>query len=51
VRIFDNQGRMLYKKIALGGNRIEIDSRLKAGIYIVNVRTEGSNFIRKLIVR
>jgi xyloglucan-specific exo-beta-1,4-glucanase len=51
VRIFDNQGRMLYKKNAAGGNRIEIDSRLKAGIYMVRINSKGSSFTKKLIVK
>jgi xyloglucan-specific exo-beta-1,4-glucanase len=51
VRIFDNQGRMLYKKIANGGNRIIIDSRLKTGIYMVRINSKGSSFTKKLIVK
>jgi xyloglucan-specific exo-beta-1,4-glucanase len=51
VRIYDNQGRMLYKKIAQGGNRIEINARLKAGLYIVRINSKGSSLTRKLIVK
>lgn len=51
VRIYDNLGRMVYEKIAKGNNRIEIDARLKAGIYHVKVNSKGSGFTRKLIVQ
>jgi hypothetical protein len=51
VRIFDNQGRMLYKKIAAGGNRITINSRLKAGLYHVRINSKGVSFTKKLIVK
>jgi hypothetical protein len=50
VRIYDNQGRMLYEKITKGGNKIEIDARLKAGFYIVRINSNGSVFTKKLIV-
>ena len=49
VNIFDYQGRMLYEKIT-DGAKLEIESGLKAGIYLVKVRTERSNFTQKLIV-
>jgi hypothetical protein len=51
VRIYDNQGRMLYKKTAQGGNRIEIDARLTTGLYMVRVNSNGFSFTRKLIVK
>ncbi len=51
VSIYDNQGRMLYKKIASGGNRIDIDSRLKTGIYHVRINSKAFNFTKKLIVK
>jgi hypothetical protein len=51
VRIYDNEGRMLYKKIAKDGNKIAIDSRLKAGIYMVKINSKGSSFTKKLIVK
>jgi hypothetical protein len=51
VRIYDNLGRMLYEKVAKGGNRIEIDSRLQAGLYYVSINSNGSGFTRKLIVQ
>jgi hypothetical protein len=50
VRIYDNLGRMVYEKIAHGNNRIEIDSRLKAGLYIVRINSKAVSFIRKVIV-
>jgi hypothetical protein len=51
VKIYDNLGRMLYEKVAKGGNRIAIDSRLKAGIYHVSINSKGLSFTRKLIVK
>jgi xyloglucan-specific exo-beta-1,4-glucanase len=51
VSIYDNQGRKLYEKIAPGGNRIEINSRLKSGIYMVRINSKGSGFTKKLIVK
>lgn len=50
VRIYDNQGSMLYEKKTKGGNKIEIDSRLNAGFYIVTIDSGGSSFTKKLIV-
>ncbi|SEN42518.1 Por secretion system C-terminal sorting domain-containing protein [Chitinophaga rupis] len=50
VRIYDNQGRMLYERKTQGGNKIEIDSRLNAGFYIVTIDSNGSSFTKKLIV-
>ncbi len=50
VRIYDNLGRMVYEKIAQGDNKIEIDSRLKAGIYIVRVNSKALSFTKRLIV-
>jgi hypothetical protein len=51
VKIYDNQGRMVYEKIALGGNRIEINSRLKAGLYHVTINSKSGSFTKKLIVK
>jgi hypothetical protein len=50
VRVYDNQGRMLYEKKTQGSNKIEIDSRLNAGLYVVTVDSEGASFTKKLIV-
>ncbi|WP_143774098.1 T9SS type A sorting domain-containing protein [Niastella vici] len=50
ISIYDNQGRMVYKKNALGGNRIQINSRLKAGLYLVKINSKAGSFTRKLIV-
>lgn len=50
VRVYDNQGRMLYEKKTQGSNKIEIDSRLNAGFYVVTVDSEGTSFTKKLIV-
>jgi hypothetical protein len=51
VRVYDSQGRMLYQKLSLGNNRIEIDARLKAGFYIVRINLKESTVVKKLIVQ
>jgi len=50
VRIHDNLGRMVYEKIARGDNKIEVDSQLKAGFYIVRINSKAFSFTKKLIV-
>ena len=50
VKIYDNLGRMLYQKTVQDNNKIEIDSRLKAGFYIVRLQSKKYSFTRKLIV-
>jgi xyloglucan-specific exo-beta-1,4-glucanase len=51
VRIYDNLGRMVYEKIAPGGNRIEINAPLKAGLYHVRINSKACIFTKKLIVK
>jgi hypothetical protein len=51
VQIYDNLGRMLYEKVAKGNNRIEIDARLKTGLYHVRINSNGCSFAKKLIVK
>ena len=51
VRLYDNLGRMVYEKIALGGNRIEIDAQLKTGLYHVRINSKSGTFTKKLIVK
>jgi hypothetical protein len=50
ARIYDNQGRMLYEKTVQGESKIEIDSQLKAGLYVVRVNSHAFSFTRKLII-
>jgi len=50
VKIYDNLGRMVYEKIAQGDNKIEIDSQLKAGFYIVTVNSKAFSFTKRLII-
>jgi hypothetical protein len=50
VRIYDNLGRMIYEKNSQGNNKIEVDSRLNAGVYIVRVNSKAFSFSKKLIV-
>jgi xyloglucan-specific exo-beta-1,4-glucanase len=51
VRIYDNLGRMVYEKMAQGGNRIEIESRLRAGLYNVRIHSKAFSVTKKLIVK
>jgi xyloglucan-specific exo-beta-1,4-glucanase len=51
VRIYDNQGKMLYEKVTKGNNRIAIDARLKAGFYHVRINSNAFSFTKKLIVK
>ncbi|MDD4969382.1 MAG: T9SS type A sorting domain-containing protein [Paludibacter sp.] len=50
IIIFDNQGRMLFEKTSNNNGRLNVESGLKKGIYIVKVTSEGLNFTQKLIV-
>ena len=50
VCIFDNQGRLLFEKVFDNSDRIDVDSGLKKGIYLVKATSEGMNFTQKLIV-
>jgi xyloglucan-specific exo-beta-1,4-glucanase len=51
VRIYDNLGRVVYEKLAQGSNRIEIESRLKAGLYNVQIHSKAFSVTKKLIVK
>jgi len=51
VRIFDVQGKLLYKRVFNNKGKLEIDSGLSSGIYIIKARSEGSSFTKKLIVK
>lgn len=49
VRIFDNQGKLIYKNEGLG-NAIEIDiSRYPTGYYMVELHTNGEHTTWKII--
>jgi hypothetical protein len=50
IAIYDRQGRMLYEKIAHGGNRIEVESQLKPGLYVVRINSQAFSFTKKLVV-
>lgn len=50
VKIFDNQGRLLYEKSAQSNKKIEIDSQLQPGLYIVRVNWKTYSFTKRLIV-
>jgi len=51
VSIYDFLGRMVYKKNAQGSNRIEINSQLKTGVYMVRIQSNAGSFTKKLIVK
>ncbi|SDG15314.1 T9SS type A sorting domain-containing protein [Chitinophaga filiformis] len=50
VSIYDNLGRLVYTRNAQGGNRIQINSQLKTGLYIVRIISNAGSFTKKLIV-
>ena len=50
VKIFDNQGRIVYEKSTQGNKKIEIDSQLQPGLYIVRINCKAYSFTRRLIV-
>ncbi len=50
VRITNIHGRKLHEKIAQDKNKIEIDSRLKAGLYTVRINSQGTSLTKKLNV-
>ncbi|MEJ8843640.1 T9SS type A sorting domain-containing protein [Lacibacter sp. H375] len=50
VKIFDNQGRMVYEKSTQGNKKIEIDSQLQPGLYIVRINCKAYSFTKRLIV-
>jgi hypothetical protein len=45
------QGKMLYERVFNNSGKLDIDSGLKSGIYIVKACSEGFSFTKKLIVR
>ncbi len=51
VSIFDGQGKLRYERAFNNGGRLDIDSGLKSGIYIVNARSEGMTFTKKLMIQ
>lgn len=51
VNIFDNQGKLLFEKVFTNNGKLDIESRLQKGIYIVKVASEGLNSTQKLIVQ
>ena len=51
VSIYDILGRMVYKKNAQGSNTIQINSQLKAGVYLVRINSNAGSFTKKLIVK
>ncbi|MDR6644791.1 T9SS type A sorting domain-containing protein [Chitinophaga ginsengisegetis] len=50
VRIYDNQGRMLYEKKTHGNKKIEIDSRLNPGFYIITIESKRFSSTKKLVI-
>ena len=50
VRIYDNIGKLLIEKVITNNDRLDIDSGLNKGIYIVRVSSDGKIFTGKLIV-
>lgn len=51
INIFDMQGKMLYERVFDNSGKLDMDSGLKSGIYIVKAFSEGFSVTKKLIVR
>ncbi len=50
IKIYDNAGRLRYEKSVRNGNKIEIDSRLTPGLYLVTINTKTTRVTKKLLV-
>lgn len=51
ISIYDIQGKMVYKRNAQGSNRIQINSQLKTGLYMVRINSNAGSFTKKLMVK
>lgn len=51
VKVFDNQGRLLFDKMLDNGGRLDVVSGLKSGFYIVKVTSDGFSCAQRLVVR
>jgi hypothetical protein len=51
VTIYDILGRTVYQKNTQGSNRIQINSQLKTGVYMVRIKSDAGSFTKKLIVK
>jgi hypothetical protein len=51
VKVFDNQGRLLFETMFANSKKLDVVSGLKAGIYIVKVTSDEMNYTHKLIVQ
>ena len=51
ISIYDNQGRLLFEKVSANTGKLDIDSGLKTGIYIVKAISEGMIITKKLIIQ
>ncbi len=50
ISVYDTDGRLLHRKITEGYEILEFDQFLRAGVYLVNVRSGQSNITKKLII-
>ncbi|QJB39025.1 T9SS type A sorting domain-containing protein [Chitinophaga oryzae] len=50
ISIWDDQGRILYEKKAFGGKKIDVDSGLKPGFYLVRINSTTYHLTKKLII-
>ncbi|MBC9934429.1 T9SS type A sorting domain-containing protein [Chitinophaga qingshengii] len=51
VTICDNRGSILYEKKTYGSKKIEIESGLKTGVYLVRISSRAFSLTKKLIIR
>jgi len=51
VNIFDNNGRLIFEKVVNDNGTLNMDTKLKTGIYLVKIMSEELIINKKLIVR
>ena len=48
MEIYNIEGKQVYKKQIVSGTKIE--TGLKSGVYIIYIKTNNINFVKKLII-
>ncbi|UII34507.1 cellulase family glycosylhydrolase [Fulvivirga ulvae] len=51
IHVFDNKGRQVYENVAERSGTFDINTNLKAGVYLVKLTSGKANLTKKLIVR
>ncbi len=50
VRIFDMQGRLIKEQTIHDNSRLEIQTDLQKGIYLIGIYNKGQNYFQKLVI-